>query len=405
MKILITQETDWMKRNPIQQHHLAELLSLRGHEIRVIDYELQWMGKKNFWRNFGRYQKRAVFRKLEPKIYKDARVNIVRPGILRIPYFDNLSLFFSHRREIKRQINEFQPDVIVGFGIINSYLAAKAVENTKIPFIYYWVDVLHRLIPTRLFQPFGVMFERMALKRSDVILVINEGLREVVAGLGAPASRTRILRTGIDAARFTPVNADDALKSRLGLQDTDTVLFFMGWLYKFSGLKEVARELAGTENNIKLVVVGEGDAYDDLQKIEEENHLQGRLILTGKKLYKDIPGYISLANVCILPAYPDEKIMRDIVPIKLYEYMAMQKPVISTRLPGVMKEFGEDNGVVYVDRPEDVVWKTREIAGSGNLKELGLKARKFVADNTWEKITDEFESILQEAIDRRKNPA
>lgn len=399
MKILITQETDWIKRNPIQQHHLAELLSLRGHEIRVIDYELQWMAENKSWW----YCKRQVFDKNEPKIYKDAKVVIIRPGILRIPYFDSLSLFFSHRNEINRQINEFQPDVIIGFGIINSYLAAKAVENTKIPFIYYWVDVLHRLIPTRLFQPFGVMFERMALKRSDIILVINEGLREVVAGLGAPANRTRILRTGIDAARFTPVNADNTLKSQLGLQDTDTVIFFMGWLYKFSGLKEVARELAGTESNIKLVVVGEGDAYDDLQKIEEDDHLQGRLILTGRKSYDEIPALISVADICILPAYPDEKIMRDIVPIKLYEYMAMQKLVISTRLPGVMKEFGEDDGVVYVDRPEDVVTKALELSAGGKLKELGLKARKFVADNTWGKITDEFESILQEAIDKRKN--
>jgi glycosyltransferase involved in cell wall biosynthesis len=44
--------------------------------------------------------------------------------------------------------------------------------------------------------------------------------------------------------------------------------------------------------------------------------------------------------------------MRDIVLIKLYEYMAMGKPVITTKLPGVMQEFGEDHGVVYVDKME-----------------------------------------------------
>ena len=42
MKILVVQESDWMKRNPHQQHHLMELLGLRGHEIRVIDYEVDW---------------------------------------------------------------------------------------------------------------------------------------------------------------------------------------------------------------------------------------------------------------------------------------------------------------------------------------------------------------------------
>ena len=46
MKILLVQNTDWIKRNPAQQHHLAEMLSLRGHEIRVIDYEILWRNEK-----------------------------------------------------------------------------------------------------------------------------------------------------------------------------------------------------------------------------------------------------------------------------------------------------------------------------------------------------------------------
>ena len=35
MRILFTQETDWIKRNPAQQHHLAEMLSLKGHDILI----------------------------------------------------------------------------------------------------------------------------------------------------------------------------------------------------------------------------------------------------------------------------------------------------------------------------------------------------------------------------------
>ena len=42
MKILLVQESDWLKRNPHQQHHLMERLSLRGHEITVIDYNIDW---------------------------------------------------------------------------------------------------------------------------------------------------------------------------------------------------------------------------------------------------------------------------------------------------------------------------------------------------------------------------
>jgi glycosyltransferase involved in cell wall biosynthesis len=398
MKILITQETDWLKRNPAQQHHLAEMLSLRGHEIRVIDYELMWKAKGNKRGHFNR----EIFYDVA-KIHKNAKVTVIRPGTIKVPWLDYMSLVISHNMEIKRQIREFAPDVIIGFGILNSYLAAGAAKKSNIPFISYWIDVLHRLIPTKILQPVGVAVERMALRRSDMVLVINEGLKDVVMNLGAFQERTHVLRAGINDKQFNPSNSDDSLKRQLGLTKEDIVLFFMGWLYRFSGLKEVAMQLTESENrNVKLLIVGEGDSYEELKRIQIEHNLQNRLILAGKKSYQELPGFISVSDVCLLPAYPDEKIMQDIVPIKLYEYMAMQKPVVSTKLPGVIKEFGESHGVVYVDRPEDTIQKAAALVRGNQAAELGLKAREFATRNSWQKITDELEALLEKAIKSKK---
>ena len=80
----------------------------------------------------------------------------------------------------------------------------------------------------------------------------------------------------------------------------------------------------------------------------------------------------------------------------MYEYMAMGKPVITTKLPCVMKEFGEGNGVIYVNKPEEVLKKAIELIENGTLKEYGLKARKFVEKCNWDDIVAEFEDILEE---------
>ena len=42
MNILLVQESDWLSRNPHQQHHMMERLSVRGYTIRVIDYDIDW---------------------------------------------------------------------------------------------------------------------------------------------------------------------------------------------------------------------------------------------------------------------------------------------------------------------------------------------------------------------------
>ncbi|HIE17081.1 MAG TPA: glycosyltransferase [Dehalococcoidia bacterium] len=398
MKVLVVQDTDWLARGPHQQHHLMERLALKGHEIHVIDYELLWrvQGTKEL------YSKRQVFHNTS-QIYQGAEITLIRPGIIKLPWLDYLSLLFTHKKEIDRQIKEFPPDIIVGLGILSTYLAVRAAKRSAIPFIYYWIDVLHRLVPSRVFQPVARVLESIALKQADVILVINEELKNCVANIGAPPQRTFILRAGIDTERFSPKVNGSAVRREYGLKDDDIILLFMGWLYHFSGLKEVVKQMARTnDTRLKLLVVGEGDAYEELTQMKHRYNLQGRVILTGKKPYHEIPAFIAASDICLLPAYTTEKIMRDIVPIKMYEYMAMAKPVIATRLPGVMKEFGDGNGIIYVARPEDVPEKAIQLVAEGNLSELGAKARSFVERNSWDNITNEFERTIREAIQEKQ---
>ena len=115
-----------------------------------------------------------------------------------------------------------------------------------------------------------------------------------------------------------------------------------------------------------------------------------------------MPSFIAASDICLLPAYPWEKVMQDIVPIKLYEYMAMGKPVISTKLSGVMREFGENNGVIYVDEPADAIDKAKSLVRDGKIGKLGDKARKFVQKYNWDSITDEFEKILEGVIEEKR---
>ena len=301
MNILFTQETDWIQRNPAQQHHLAEMLSLRGNEIRVIDFPFLWRAQKK--RKL--ISNREIFNNIT-KIHVNAQVQIIRPSIVQIALLDYVSLLYSHRKELLRQINEFHPDVIVGWGILNSYLAKNISRKNDVPFIYYWIDVLDRLIPIKAFGKFGKIVESRTLRQADRIITINERLSEYVIKLGAPKGRIKVIRAGIDNRRFNPSNYIEERKyvrKNFGISEKDTVLFFMGWLYNFSGLKEVCKKLLSSNNkDIKIMIVGEGDAYNELNDISKG---VANIILTGKKPYDEIPSLIAASDLCMLPAYRD----------------------------------------------------------------------------------------------------
>ena len=326
MKILLLQETDWVDRYPHTQHHLMERLSVKGHEIRVIDYDLDWSRKEQSTL----YKPGMEFRDVR-KIYNGAGIDVFRPSALHIPVICYLYLIFSHYFEIKQQIQKFKPDIILGFGILSAYFGSVLALKNKIPFAYYWIDALDTLIPEKTLQIIGRFFERRTISNSSALFVTNEKLKDHMAALGADRNKIQIFSSGIDFSRFhESVNGAD-IRARYQFAETDLVLLFMGWIYHFSGLKEIARFIGENKeaySQVKLLVVGEGDAYEDMKMLRATYGLEDQLILTGRQPYERIPNFIAASTFCILPAYPDERIMQDIVPIKIIEYLALGKPVI-----------------------------------------------------------------------------
>jgi len=360
MKLLILQETDWIKRGPHQQHHLMDRMALKGHEIRVIDYEYLWKDDKERKIITGRKEIKGAY-----KIFKDADITLIRP------------------------------DVIIAFGILNAYLGMKQARKHDIPFVYYLIDHLHTLLPGELTRKIAKPFEKKTIKGADKIFVINKGLQDYAVEMGGSANKISVIPAGVDLEKFNPRVDGSLIREKYGIKKDDILLFFMGWIYDFSGMKEVAESLSTTDNeNIKLMIVGEGDLYEPLLKMKSKNNLDGKLILTGKVPFEEIPERIAAADICLLPAYKNE-IMMNIVPIKVYEYMAMEKPVIATNLPGIQKEFGEDNGINYIKKSGDVLEKAIWLNMNNRIEAEGKKACSFVQDLSWDCITNQFENLLE----------
>ena len=115
MNILVIQESNWITNNPHQQHHLMERLAARGHSVRVIDYDIDWR-KAN---EGGLTSPRSVYENIH-KILPKVSIQVIRPFSLKVPLLEYPALMITHRKEIVRQIEEFKPDVIIGFGILNA---------------------------------------------------------------------------------------------------------------------------------------------------------------------------------------------------------------------------------------------------------------------------------------------
>jgi glycosyltransferase involved in cell wall biosynthesis len=397
MRILLLQEADWIKRGPHQQHHLIDRMALRGHEIRVIDHQLQWREDTNT-----EVLPRRIIVPRAYKIYPEAgaHITLVRPRAIKLSGLNTASIVPFHLMEILRQVNEFKPDIILSFGILNAHLGLRVAKRNNIPFVYYLIDQLHTLLSHPLKRGLAERVERWNLQSADAILVINQGLKEYAKSMGARESKISVITAGVNFEMFNRDLDGEPVRKRYGVAQDETLLFFMGFMYDFSGLKEVAQSLLDDPStNIKLMVVGDGDLYAPLLKMAARHNASDKIILTGKVPFDEVSSYVAAADICLLPAYRNE-IMMNIVPIKMYEYMAMGKPVIATKLPGIIQEFGFENGIFYVESAEDVVTEANGLIESGAVREQGLKASARVKDCDWNTIADAFEAKLNTLVTR-----
>jgi glycosyltransferase involved in cell wall biosynthesis len=312
------------------------------------------------------------------------------------------------RNEIRKQVKQLKPDIVVCFAsLLNANYIIRLCGKHEIPCVYYSLEKYYTMVPSRLglLRDYARWLESKAIRTSDYCLVINEALKEYVDTFRGAASKSKVIPGGVTMTDFTS-NPDEriTIRAELGIGSNQIVLFYMGWLYKFSGLAEVVGEMLRRSRELdmfKLIVIGRGDLWESLHHAAERPEAESRIVLLDWIPHSMIARYLNASDICILPAYNNE-VMKDIVPIKMYEYMAAGKPVIATRLPGLVREFGKDNGVLYVDKPEGVLKLAEELEESKRIRSEGIKARKFVQQNSWDIVLGEFEKTLIRLISQTR---
>ena len=66
--------------------------------------------------------------------------------------------------------------------------------------------------------------------------------------MGGDINKISIIPAGVDLERFNPQEDGSEIREKYGIKKDGILLFFMGWIYEFSGMKEVAESISTTDN-------------------------------------------------------------------------------------------------------------------------------------------------------------
>lgn len=402
MRILGLQETDWLNRGPNTQHHLLERLSKNSKmKITVIDYDINKLQRSNSF-----FIKKRVFSHIERAV-RNSDVKVIRTAHIQIPYVRRISSLITNFFEIFRIIRKEKPDMIIGFSMTNGIIGLFFSKIFHIPYIFYYIDLLHTLVPISYVKKLARIISRFLFKFSDQLIVVTTLLYDFVLKEGAASNKVKILLNGISLEN-TEVDEKKLklIKTKHDVSENDFVLFFMGYLYDFAGLKEIIDfyndDVKNGKYNIKLLIVGDGGIYKELIKHIREIKADW-VILTGRIPFFEIPEYINLADLCLM-SFKLNEITKTITPVKVLEYMAMKKPVLSNSLPGIILEIGKNKGVIFVNNQQDLIKKIATlIPQKEELRKIGLKGYSIIEERyIWSKIIKEFKTLMIKVIKNKR---
>lgn len=397
MNILLIHEVDWFKKVIFEPHHLAELFSLKGHKVFVID-----CGAPDL-RNL---IKGIHTRKISgcKRVYEGASVTVVRPPSLLVKGLNRATHFLTCKNVIKKTITDNKIDIILLYGVAtNGIQTIKVARQMRIPVIFRALDIAHGLIKIPLLKQLAKKYEKTVIQNSTRVLPTTPELSRYALEMGAKKEYVQTFPLGINTNDFRKLPKDPKFAESMGISVNDKVIVFMGTIYSFAGLKKIISKFDFLKNkisNIKFLIVGGGPSFNELQSLVKKKKLELDVILTGFKPQQELPRYIALGDLC-LNSFEINYVTNRILPTKILEYFACGKPVLSTPLKGTKEVLpNEDYGIVYSTSDNFVKTISELLLNDQKLHDLGKKAYEYVTENhDWEVLSEnllkQFEKLIK----------
>jgi glycosyltransferase involved in cell wall biosynthesis len=188
------------------------------------------------------------------------------------------------------------------------------------------------------------------------------------------------------------------MREKLGLSDK-FIIFNHGAL-RLGGLVETIKAVSMLKDkypDLVLFLLGSGIHVSRLKNLVREIGVQKNVIIHEKVDYSEVPKYITMCDLGIVPL-PDLPIWRHQCPLKLLEYLAMEKAVIVTDIPANRDVIGNSRCGIFVpsvDPKEIAKAIIYTLENEENLKEWGSNGREIVkAKFSWEKVAEDLENYL-----------
>lgn len=386
MRILIANDQHWPMKSGVATaaRTLAQGLAARGHVVMVVAPSQTGRGYTE----------------------TDENYEITRIRSFGLPFRKNLRVSVTYDREMRRILDEFQPDIVhvqtqltVGLGML------RAAVNRHIP-----VVATNHVMPDNMIKNIKVLSpvsRPVSYIISEYGALLYRGAKHIIMPTQSAIglfNTTRIeapvsaISNGINLDRFQPLKPSNEIYAKFSIPRDQPIISYIGRLDEEKHIHIFVQSLEllrWSGHKFHALIVGAGNASDGLHELVDTLRLNDMVTFTGLVSDEDLQQLHRVGDMYVMPS-PTE-----LQCLAMLEAMASGKPVVAVDA-GALGELCITDETGYLIPVDDVEAMAQALVKlldhPARRKKFGKRSLEFATKHDVKVVIPQFEKLYKRVI-------
>jgi glycogen(starch) synthase len=246
-------------------------------------------------------------------------------------------------------------------------------------------------------------FESHVLKNLSLCICVCEWLRREVVRRGVDEKKAVVVPNGVDLEVFNPSVEGKEIIPKYGLGRYRVVTFVGAFTdqHDISLLVRSVKQVREVRNDVRLLLVGDGPTRKKVEQLATNLGLKQDVIFAGRVPHRMVPKILAASDVAVAPLTRSATV-QEMIPLKVLEYWAMAKPVVTTKVGvGGIPEASDGKSVLIVDEESRSMANgiTRVLDDKKLASTLGKNGRSETERKySWQNVANQVATVLAQLI-------
>ena len=340
--------------------------------------------------------------------FEESRYDVDIDGI-KVDYFKNISNRFKLATmldtpigaifRIKNQIRDFDVVHVHEHRQTLSIIACYFARRYGIPYV---VQAHGSVLP--FFQKEGLknIFDKVfgfkILHGASKVFALTEVEKEQYLKMGVEEDRIEIVPLGINIEEYSNLPEEGIFREKFNISKDDKLIIFIGRVHEIKGLDlliDAFKELADSESDVKLAIVGPDDGYMDALNLRiAECDLSDKVIVTGPLYKSEKQEALVDCDLFVMPSKYESFTTSGL------EAMACGKPLVLTKNNHIHDWVDGSVGLACDDDKMSLKDAMAEVLFDEELsKKFGMNGRRLIQEKyNWDMINEQILNIYESII-------